>query len=223
MAHNFKSVWGHSTHLQARHRACRLLNCHDCMCVYIQRLIYGSKWIWHAVDLALVATMLGLLQAFLSLCQGNHYQFDTIRRAKHSSAMVLYHLHNPDAPAFASVCNCCGLEIEAGHGFRCPQCTDFDLCANCHNTGRAQHIHPLVVGNPKPCCSLQVHCDLLARSSESHVVIIPTCVPDSLHYRRQTTFVCIRLLALYFYKLGFAQILCDLMRVCCAGASATHQ
>ena len=57
-----------------------------------------------------------MVQQFLSLCQGNHYQFDSMRRAKHSSMMVLYHLHNPEAPAFATTCNKCQVEIEPGAG-----------------------------------------------------------------------------------------------------------
>lgn len=81
-------------------------------------------------------------QAFLSLCQGNHYQFDTLRRAKHSSMMVLYHLHNPSEPAFACTCNACGLEIEPGQGFRCTVCADFDMCAKCKAEGKP-HEHPL--------------------------------------------------------------------------------
>jgi len=88
-------------------------------------------------------------QAFLSLCQGNHYQFDSMRRAKHSSMMVLYHLHNPDAPAFVCTCNQCGVEIEPGQGFRCTVCQDFDMCANCRMT--AGHQHPLTVrARPPP-------------------------------------------------------------------------
>ena len=92
-------------------------------------------------------TLLALLQAFLSLCQGNHYQFDTLRRAKHSSMMVLYHLHNPEAPAFASSCNCCHQEVEPGAGLRCRQCPDFDLCISCHERGVHGHdpSHQLVV------------------------------------------------------------------------------
>ena len=85
----------------------------------------------------------GAAQAFLSLCQGNHYQFDSMRRAKHSSMMVLYHLHNPDAPAFVCTCNACGVEIEPGQGFCCTVCQDFDMCANCRMT--AGHPHPLAV------------------------------------------------------------------------------
>ena len=83
------------------------------------------------------------MQQFLSLCQGNHYQFDSMRRAKHSSMMVLYHLHNPEAPAFATTCNKCQVEIEPGAGFRCSVCQDFDMCRNCKET--IGHQHQLVV------------------------------------------------------------------------------
>ncbi|KDD71691.1 hypothetical protein H632_c4555p0, partial [Helicosporidium sp. ATCC 50920] len=83
-------------------------------------------------------------QSFLSLCQGNHYQFDAPRRAKHSSMMVLYHLHNPAAPAFSSSCNVCQAEIAVGEGYRCTVCADFDMCNACHARPASAHPHPLV-------------------------------------------------------------------------------
>ncbi|XP_010259946.1 PREDICTED: histone acetyltransferase HAC1-like [Nelumbo nucifera] len=83
-------------------------------------------------------------QAFLSLCQGNHYQYDTLRRAKHSSMMVLYHLHNPTAPAFVTTCNICHHDIEAGQGWRCEICPDYDVCNACYQKdGGISHPHKL--------------------------------------------------------------------------------
>ncbi|KAJ7216854.1 hypothetical protein O6H91_Y471400 [Diphasiastrum complanatum] len=83
-------------------------------------------------------------QAFLSLCQGNHYQYDTLRRAKHSSMMVLYHLHNPTAPAFVTTCNVCHHDIETGQGWRCETCPDFDVCNACYQKDEVKkHPHKL--------------------------------------------------------------------------------
>ncbi|CAI0442024.1 unnamed protein product [Linum tenue] len=83
-------------------------------------------------------------QAFLSLCQGNHYQYDTLRRAKHSSMMVLYHLHNPTAPAFVTTCNVCHLDIETGQGWRCEVCPEYDVCNSCYQKdGGIDHPHKL--------------------------------------------------------------------------------
>jgi E1A/CREB-binding protein len=82
-------------------------------------------------------------QAFLSLCQGNHYQFDQLRRAKHSSMMVLYHLHNPDAPKFVHSCSHCTNDIAQGVRYHCNKCSDYDLCANCFAV--VKHQHPLTV------------------------------------------------------------------------------
>ena len=83
-------------------------------------------------------------QAFLNLCQGNHYQFDHLRRAKHSSMMVLWHLHNRDAPKFVQQCTTCSREILQGYRFHCPICADFDQCQECvQNPNIPRHPHQL--------------------------------------------------------------------------------
>lgn len=83
-------------------------------------------------------------QAFLNLCQGNHYQFDQLRRAKHSSMMVLWHLHNRDAPKFVQQCALCSREILAGFRYHCPTCADYDQCHDCMQSPTTpRHPHPL--------------------------------------------------------------------------------
>lgn len=83
-------------------------------------------------------------QLFLELCQTNNYQFDQLRRAKHSSMMVLWHLHNRDAPKFVQQCAICAREILAGYRYHCATCADYDLCQDCfqkqaHNPNRHPH------------------------------------------------------------------------------------
>jgi E1A/CREB-binding protein len=83
-------------------------------------------------------------QLFLNLCQGNHYQFDQLRRAKHSSMMVLWHLHNRDAPKFVQQCATCSREILTGYRFHCPTCADFDQCQECFSNQKVvRHPHQL--------------------------------------------------------------------------------
>jgi len=95
-------------------------------------------------------------QAFLNLCRGNHYQFDEIRRAKHTSMMVLWHLHNRDAAKFVQQCFSCSREILSGKRYHCTVCTDYDLCEECYKnpkTNRGTCTHNLQVmsvdGEPK--------------------------------------------------------------------------
>jgi len=83
-------------------------------------------------------------QAFLNLCQGNHYQFDMLRRAKHTSMMVLWHLHNRDAPKFVQQCAVCSREILTGYRYHCPTCADYDQCHDCvSNPNSPRHPHQL--------------------------------------------------------------------------------
>lgn len=118
-------------------------------------------------------------QAFLSLCQGNHYQYDTLRRAKHSSMMVLYHLHNPTAPAFVTTCNVCHNDVETGQGWRCESCPDYDVCNACYQKdGGVDHPHKLTnqkdggvdaqnkEGRQKRVAQLRKMLDLLVHASQ---------------------------------------------------------
>eukprot|EP00584_Thalassiosira_punctigera_P019572 CAMPEP_0172557286 /NCGR_PEP_ID=MMETSP1067-20121228/72428_1 /TAXON_ID=265564 ORGANISM="Thalassiosira punctigera, Strain Tpunct2005C2" /NCGR_SAMPLE_ID=MMETSP1067 /ASSEMBLY_ACC=CAM_ASM_000444 /LENGTH=784 /DNA_ID=CAMNT_0013346341 /DNA_START=1 /DNA_END=2355 /DNA_ORIENTATION=+ len=83
-------------------------------------------------------------QCFLDLCRGNHYQFDELRRAKHTSMMVLWHLQNREAPKFVQPCFACAREISSGVRHHCSVCPDFDLCHDCYrdpkaNRGQCNH------------------------------------------------------------------------------------
>jgi len=90
-------------------------------------------------------------QAFLNLCRGNHYQFDELRRAKHTSLMLLWHLHNRDAPKFVQQCVICSREILSGKRYHCNTCSDYDLCQECYNDpkvdrGKCTHtLQPMAV------------------------------------------------------------------------------
>ena len=76
-------------------------------------------------------------QCFLDLCRGNHYQFDELRRSKHTSMMVLWHLQNREAPKFVQQCAICAREISSGVRHHCNICADFDLCHDCFQDPKA--------------------------------------------------------------------------------------
>jgi hypothetical protein len=84
---------------------------------------------------------------FLEMCQYRHYQFDTLRRAKHSSLQLLYHLHNPNARHIKPLCSMCG-GVMNDVRWHCEQCQNFDVCKDCasnilHKIGGKSHEHDL--------------------------------------------------------------------------------
>lgn len=108
------------------------------------KLLKGSKYMLADQDADVDHGFFGTRQLFLDLCRGNHYQFDQLRRAKHSSMMILYHTFNRQAPSFVYHCNNCGNHIvrdeEAGlDGLRwsCMECEEYDICERC----KAKRVH----------------------------------------------------------------------------------
>jgi hypothetical protein len=82
-------------------------------------------------DAPIESEMFESRQQFLNYCQTTHCQFDELRRAKHSTIMVLFQLHNPMAPKFLQQCGACYRDITHGIRYHCRVCVNFDLCQDC--------------------------------------------------------------------------------------------
>ena len=92
--------------------------------------------------LRLSCPLLDSRHTFLEMCQFWHYQFDSLRRAKHSTVMLLYHLHVPRAESLGISCAACAREIRRVR-WHCATCVDFNICRACERERGAAHRHAL--------------------------------------------------------------------------------
>eukprot|EP00210_Caulerpa_lentillifera_P008038 g7675.t1 len=74
-------------------------------------------------------------QSFLAFCKANHYQFDTLQHAKHTTMMLLYHLHNSEAPVFPTICNSCGIELPKSEA-KSVTSSEVAICGQCRTNGK---------------------------------------------------------------------------------------
>lgn len=95
-------------------------------------------------DIVLDNSLFEIRSDFLSFCQRNYYQFDTLRRAKHSSMMLLYHLHNPNRPVRDGFCSFCHKDTAMDNCWICASCPQLEVCGACYQEkGASLHIHKL--------------------------------------------------------------------------------
>ncbi|WCJ25417.1 Histone acetyltransferase HAC12 [Euphorbia peplus] len=88
----------------------------------------------------------------LGFCQKNHYQFDTLRQAKHSSMMILHYLHHPTMPTSEAKCNFCQLNNSNGN--------DGNVCASCYSKKLgSSRIHKLAYHSSVTDSETQSPCD----------------------------------------------------------------
>ncbi|OMO80096.1 Zinc finger, PHD-type [Corchorus capsularis] len=83
---------------------------------------------------------------FLNFCQKNNYQFDTLRRAKYSSMMILHYLHNPSMMTAGNTCTICYKDTPVDQCWLCEICPNFVVCAACYQRdGCSLHNHKLAL------------------------------------------------------------------------------
>lgn len=86
-------------------------------------------------------------QAFLAFSQKHNYNFDTLRRAKHSSMMILYHLHTSNKHRASQnssslTCTACKKDVSTTIYFPCLLCPDYRACNGCYTKDTIlRHLH----------------------------------------------------------------------------------
>ena len=86
-------------------------------------------------DAAVFSPLADSRHTFLEICQYRHLQFDSLRRAKHSSAVLLFILHSPLARCCRPLCSRCKMPMQELR-WHCDQCPDLDLCNHCYSAHR---------------------------------------------------------------------------------------
>ncbi|CAI9109993.1 OLC1v1009943C4 [Oldenlandia corymbosa var. corymbosa] len=93
--------------------------------------------------------------SFLGFCQGNNYQFNTLRRAKHSSMMILYDLRKQMWIIRKMACRICQKEIMVQAHWHSEIRPELDVCDKCCYKVRTDDCNPKSVVNiPKADCGL---------------------------------------------------------------------
>lgn len=83
---------------------------------------------------------------FLGFSEKNNYHFDILRRAKHSSMMILHHLHTSNKHHRCSQkssrfsCGVCNKDVSTTIYFPCLICSIFRLCTGCF-AKNTTHLH----------------------------------------------------------------------------------
>lgn len=81
---------------------------------------------------------------FLSFCQNNQFQFDTLRRAKYSSMMILHHLKNRNLVTAGTTCSICSTHNASQQSWKCETCPECNVCSACYKERGAEcHEHKL--------------------------------------------------------------------------------
>ena len=88
-------------------------------------------------DVCISCPIVNSRHVFLEMGMFKNAQFDTLRRAKASSLLLLYNLRHPHAEHMRPRCSECNAIIPKGHvRWHCESCPGYDLCGDCAEVER---------------------------------------------------------------------------------------